>query len=249
MGAAIHPTAQTQRGKSVNTSVLLPATEGYDRWAPNYDETPNPVIAREERYLEPFLQSVRDKNVLDLACGTGRWLQKAVAMGVQFGVGMDRSHAMLSVAQKKISIQGRLINADCLRLPFHSSVFDLVICSFALSHISHLGVMARELVRVVRPQGEVFVSDLHPEAYTRGWRTGFRDASFAVQIEAFPRSREEVIQTFQAEGVDCLANETLHIGEPERSIFARAGKQHVFDEVVRIPAVLVCRFKRCCAEL
>lgn len=229
----------------MNTSVLLPAREGYDRWAPKYDETFNPVIAREERYLEPFMQGVQGKSVLDLACGTGRWLEKVFAMGAHFGAGIDRSPAMLNVAQKKSSLQGKLINADCLSLPFRSSVFEFVICSFALSHVPDLQRLVRELVRVLKLQGEVFISDLHPEAYARGWRTGFRDAGSAVQIEAFPRSLQEVVQTFQAEGLDCLANESLHLGEPERPIFVSAHKQHVFDEMVRIPAVLVCLFKKC----
>jgi ubiquinone/menaquinone biosynthesis C-methylase UbiE len=223
---------------------MLGVEEGYKRWAPNYDETPNPVIAREERYLEPLLQSAQGKSILDLACGTGRWLEKVLTKRSGFSAGIDRSHAMLNVAAKKSSVQGRLVNADCMSLPFRSSMFELVICSFALSHISNLRRMAGELVRVIQSQGEVFVSDLHPEAYAQGWRTGFRDLRSGVQIEAFPRSVEEVVQTFQAAGLDCLGCESLRIGEPEKPIFIGARKQHVFNEVTRIPAVLVCRFKR-----
>ena len=50
--------------------------EGHVLWAPSYEETPNALLALEERTLDPLLPDLRGKSVLDLACGTGRWLGK-----------------------------------------------------------------------------------------------------------------------------------------------------------------------------
>jgi ubiquinone/menaquinone biosynthesis C-methylase UbiE len=225
-------------------SLWLGVKDGYERWAATYDRTPNPVIAREERYFEPFIRSLEGNRVLDLACGTGRWLEKALAKGVRLGAGVDWSPAMLRVAGKKRSLQGKLIRADCLSLPFRSAVFDFVICSFALGHVRELQNAARELARVTQPKGEIFVSDLHPEASARGWRTGFREAALSVEIEAFRRSRQEMIATFQAEGMDCVACESLSLGDPERPIFVAAHRLARFVEASGVPAVLVCRFRR-----
>lgn len=228
---------------SPNEARSVPVAEGYERWAPTYDRSPNPLLAREERYLMPLVAPLHDKHILDLACGTGRWLQKLSEQGA-VAVGVDCSPAMLRVAGEKDAIAGRLAQADCLGLPFGASVFDLVICSFALSHIADLQAMVRELGRVTKSGAEVLVSDLHPEAYARGWRTGFRDGPNALEIEMLPRTAEEIIRAFYSGGFECLTHVPLCLGEPERPIFAQAGKVDFFAEACQVPAVLVCHFRR-----
>ena len=221
----------------------VPIAEGYEHWAPSYDHAPNPLLAREERYLSPLLVDMRDKRMLDLACGTGRWLERLMEQS-QSGVGIDCSSAMLRVAATKSVITGRLARAACERLPFRTATFDLAICSFAIGHVEDLGLMVRELAQVMKRGADVFVSDLHPEAFLRGWRVGFRDETSAFQIEMRPRTTEETIRVFNSNGFECLASEALSLGEPEKPIFARAGKNHSFAKACQVPAILVCHFKR-----
>jgi hypothetical protein len=139
---------------------------------------------------------------------------------------------------------GRLTRADWLRLPFRESVFDFAINSFALSHIVHLKAAVFELARLMKPNSDVFVTDLHAEAYVRGWRTNFRDKRGIVEIEASPHTAERIGEAFRAAGFQCLANTPLYFGEPERPLFERAGKSGFFDTACRIPAILFCHFRR-----
>ena len=220
------------------------AAEGYECWASIYDDAPNPLLAREERYLLPLLTDLRNKSALDLACGTGRWLERLMAQGCESGVGIDCSIAMLRVAARKNAISGRLAKADCEKLPLPSAAFDLAICSFAVGHIQDLESMVRELGRVTKTGADIFVSDLHSEAYSKGWRVGFRDGGTAIEIEMRSRAAEEIVQVFCSNGFKYQAHETLWLGEPERPLFARAGKSHSFEEACKLPAVLVCHFRR-----
>jgi ubiquinone/menaquinone biosynthesis C-methylase UbiE len=217
--------------------------EGYERWAATYDQAPNPLLHLEARKLATLLPSLSGKRVLDLACGTGRWLERISAQAHDSAVGVDLSAAMLRVAAKKRAVVGRLAQADCLNLPFRSAVFDQVVCSFALGHIHTLGAVVGELARVTKSGGDVFVSDLHPEAYAQGWRTGFRDPSSAVQIEMSPHTAEEIIRAFYSGGFECLTHLPLCLGEPEKPIFAQAEKRHLFKPACQVPAVLVCHFR------
>lgn len=223
---------------------VLPVDEGYARWASVYDNRPNPLLAREERYLNPFVADLRGKSVLDIACGTGRWLEKLLQRGCASGVGVDLSSAMLQVAGAKGTIRGRLAQATCEDLPLASKVFDLVICSFALGHIRNLGSVVSELRRVTNVAADVFVSDLHPAAYRRGWRVGFRDREASVQIEIQSRSIDEIVAAFTSNGFVCVTHLPLWLGEPERHVFARAGKSNGFENACQVPAVLVCHFRR-----
>jgi ubiquinone/menaquinone biosynthesis C-methylase UbiE len=263
MDATVHRPAEAQGRESVNSSrpvelpaagghgipaksgtCLVPVAEGYELWAPIYDQLPNPLLALEERHLLPLFVDLHRKRILDLACGTGRWLERLILQGCQWGVGIDNSAAMLRVALKKDAITGRLIRASCESLPFRAGVFDLAICSFALGHIRELGLTVRELARVTKVGANVFVSDLHPEAYARGWRVGFRDETAAVQIEMLPRPADEVVQAFCSTQFECLAQQSLHLGDAEKPIFARAGKAQAFSEACQLPAVHLCHFRR-----
>src|SRR5271167_4068657 len=87
--------------------------EGYERWAPTYDRDPNPLLALAERQLQLMIPPLEGKRVLDLACGTGRWLAWLMTGGASLGVGVDFSPAMLAAATEKTAVHGRLVQADC----------------------------------------------------------------------------------------------------------------------------------------
>lgn len=237
-------TGETLRNVYAHAAEPVTVAEGYQRWAATYDSSPNPLLAREQRYVLPLLPDLAGKQVLDIGCGTGRWLQMLMERGAGSAVGVDVSSAMLSVASNKGLIRQRVLQADCLELPFQSSVFDFVICSFAMSHMKEVRNMLRELGRVTKGKSELWVTDLHPEAYARGWRTGFRDAQGAAEIEGFPRSAETLIRVFHSAGFECLSHVSLCLGEAERTMFRQAAKLHLFEAACRVPAILVWRFRR-----
>jgi len=260
--------AETQSGKLVNClsskehelpvvnskvkTIVAPAfngecvgvSEGYERWAQIYDRTPNPVLALEERHFKHILPDLSGKRVLDLACGTGRWLPALLTLGASSVVGVDASAAMLRIAMKKAGIRWRIVLADCLRLPFQDSTFDFAVCSFVLNHIEHLNLMARELARTIKWRGQVVISEMHPGAYTSGWRPGFRDERGAVQIKTVNHSTEQVVSCFRSNGLDCRELHECAFEESEYPIFVEAGKENVFETVKKIPAIRVYEFRK-----
>lgn len=229
----VHPEAQR-----------VSAEEGYRLWAATYDLDPNPLLALEERTLTALLSDVRGRDVLDLACGTGRWLAKAQSWGAWTAVGVDLSAAMLGVACGKPGLRGCLVRGDCRALPLGGAVADLVICSFALEHLEELEEAAAEMARVSRPGADLFISDLDPRAHARGWRAGFRSNGAPVAVASFAHPAEEIRQAFEASGFELERRVEAHLGEPEQPIFERAGRAHLFESARATPAVLVCQFKR-----
>ena len=222
--------------------------EGYARWAASYDQNPNPLLALEERCLLPLVPNVSGKRVLDLACGTGRWLERLSAAGPALGIGIDFSPAMLGVAREKTAIRGRLARADCLKLPLKNASFDLAICSFALEHVGEFTKLAKECWRVLRESADLFISELHPGAYGAGWRTGFRDREGALQIESTSHASSEIVTVFNRVGFELAQALECFVGEPERPLFAQAGKENYFDRAQIVPAVMILHFRRIPAE-
>jgi malonyl-CoA O-methyltransferase len=213
--------------------------EGYKLWAATYDDDPNPLLALEDRELENLLPSLGGKDALDVGCGTGRWLRKLLAHGARSVVGVDFCAPMVGRANSQPALQQRLVLGDCLALPLRAQVADVIVCSFTVGHLSNPRALASELARVARPHAEIFLTDMHPLAQARGWRCAFRSQSRAIEIKSFVHAPEDLQKSFAAEGIKLVQSRDLSLGEPERRIFSRAGKSHIFERACSLPAVLV----------
>jgi len=104
-----------------------------------------------------------EARVLDLCCGTG---DMTLALRRQAGKsssqvwGADFSHAMLQRAnQKSAGLPLRWVEADALHLPFPDSSFDLVTTAFGFRNLADYDAGLREILRVLRPQGECGILD------------------------------------------------------------------------------------------
>lgn len=103
--------------------------------------------------------------VLDAGCGSGRHLCAAFRKpGIEV-VGVDLNPADLCQAGGFLTgLSGAtsgawlLARADVSRLPFREAAFDVVICSEVLEHVPDIRTAARELLRVLKPQGDLIVT-------------------------------------------------------------------------------------------
>jgi malonyl-CoA O-methyltransferase len=152
----------------VNTPQVVPAREGYDRWAAIYDVKENSLIALETPQVRQLLGEVRGLMVADIGCGTGRHALAMAAAGATV-VGLDMSVGMLAQARTKAADAAvHLVRHDLTqRLPFRSAVFDRVTCCLVLEHVADLQGAVAELARICHVGGSVVISDLHPA--TRRW--------------------------------------------------------------------------------
>jgi SAM-dependent methyltransferase len=221
----------------------LPPLEAYRRWAPSWESDPSPIVALESRYLTPWLADLAGKCFVDLSCGVGRWLGHAHAQSATV-FGADLCPEMLLEASKKPGLAARLAVADTRELPFADRSADVAVCALSLGHIAPLEDAVRELARIVRPDGQLVISDFHPGAIERGWRRTFRHGGQSWEIETHAYTAEQLAQCASRCGL--ILDELLEpcFGEPERPIFERAGKPELFEQTRNIPAILVARWTR-----
>jgi malonyl-CoA O-methyltransferase len=160
--------------------------EAYDRWAQAYPAQPhNPLMEAEQRAMLDGMPLVTGRDVLDLACGTGRYARLAERSGAAHVVALDFSLAMLGRAAAKGRVRG-----DISRLPLRDRSFHLVISGLALGHAPDLVACMREIARVLRPGGVLIYSDFHPEAGRCGLERSFKDA--AGERVVLPRTTHDV---------------------------------------------------------
>lgn len=192
--------------------------------------------------METLLPDLDGKTVLDLACGTGRWLERLHWLGASRSLGIDLSGEMLGVALAKPSVSSKLARADCLAIPVRDRSMHLIICSFGVSYMADIPALAREVARVSRAGADVYVSDLHPSWRDRGWKRSFRHKDGVIEIDTFCYSLTEICDAFGKAGFTLMARTEPKLGEPERGIFAQAGKLEQFDSACTLPAIYVLHF-------
>ena len=118
-----------------------------------------------------YILAQPDARILDLCCGTGDMtfaLRKQAGKSGPRLLGADFSHAMLERARSKSrdkvspddkSAIPHWIEADALCLPFPDQHFNLVTSAFGFRNLADYDGGLREIVRVLRPEGECGILD------------------------------------------------------------------------------------------
>jgi SAM-dependent methyltransferase len=114
------------------------------------------------RLVGEYLGDVTGLRILEVACGRGGFVRMLEGAGAQV-TGCDFSMGALRVARGKLAGQngGRsswLIQGDVQRLPFAENVFDRVIDCETIEHIPDEQSALREMYRVTRPGGKLFLT-------------------------------------------------------------------------------------------
>lgn len=96
--------------------------------------------------------------VLDVACGTGDMAVSLVERGCTV-TGVDISEEMLAIARQKAPMVTFMIS-DAEHLPFPDASFDAVTCAFGVRNFVHLEQGLNEMLRVLRPGGQLVILEL-----------------------------------------------------------------------------------------
>lgn len=226
---------------SAANPIKLTVQEAYELWAPSYDAIPNAMLALEERCFAASMMEFRGKDVVELGCGTGRWLKKLEGVARSL-TGVDSSEAMLACAAMKCASSTRLLLADCLMLPLPDRSADCILSSFMLSHVGELQPFAREVARIARAGATILISDLHPDRASRGWRPTFRASEGLIEVETHEYSLFELVHAMQDAGCALKGIDEPCFSEAEASIFEQAGKLDHFRRLAAVPAMYRARF-------
>lgn len=124
----------------------------------------NATIDRlQERAWRKGLQLCQIKDdalVLDVGCGTGRWLRRYSERGLR-PTGVDATEGMVQRAEAS-GLKCPLVVGLAQNLPFDDAAFDLVSAVTVIQHIppTYQGDALKEMARVLRPGGHLLLLEL-----------------------------------------------------------------------------------------
>jgi len=169
--------------------------------------------------------------VLNAGCGTGGFNVAAAAGGARVVGVDDDAEAMAICALRRSSGFAR---AAAEALPFRDSVFDLVYCYSVIEHVASVDATIREMVRVARPGGVIYLHTPNAWSFYEGhyklfWtpflprplgrfylRLRGRPVEYLATLRRLtPRA---VVRAFQSAGVTAL---TFHRDDRPRETLGR----------------------------
>ena len=220
-------------------SAQLSLHEAYDRWAEVYPAEPhNPLMQAEQAAMLGLLPPLSACDVLDLACGSGRYVAIAQAAGAAFVVGVDYSPAMLGRARFAARVR-----ADMARLPLRANSFDVVISGLAMGHAPDLDDCVAGIARVLRPGGVLVYSDFHDEAWRSGLTRSFKDArgnGVMLPPDGYPPARHRA--ALDAAGFEVQQMQELRVGIEFTPEFANSAE--FYRRHHGVPLLLVVRARK-----
>ena len=146
----------------------------YEAWSEVYDTNENKTRDMEGLALKLTLATLTFNTCLEIGCGTGKntgWL----ASKAQQVTAVDLTLAMIEKAKLKISNQNvSFVTADMTKdWHFASGQYDLVTFSLVLEHIPNLEPIFSKLANFVKPNGHVYIGELHPFKQYAGSKARF----------------------------------------------------------------------------
>ena len=112
-----------------------------------------------------MLGDVNQRTILDLGCGEGGYSRELARRGAKV-VAVDGSARLIEVASRRAAVAhlaARFLCANASHMPqVVSSSFDLVLATMSLMDVEDYPGAMSEIVRVLRPQGELLMSITHP---------------------------------------------------------------------------------------
>ncbi len=142
----------------------------WDRFAPIYN-----LALRSEKHLFETMymriaQLVKDKDVLEIACGPGQ-LARHIAPSANEVVATDYSSGMIHEAQKGMTPANlSFMVANAMNLPFEDDAFDVVVIANALHIIPAPERVLAEIDRVLKDGGLLVAPNFVAHEDTRGAR-------------------------------------------------------------------------------
>ncbi len=112
-----------------------------------------------------FIGDVAGKKILDLGCGEGGYSRELAKKGAQL-VSVDCSKRAIEIAsalaeKENLKIEHFIRNSNDL-FDIEPEQFDIVLCSMMLMDCEDLEGTLKEVARVLKPEGRLFASVLHP---------------------------------------------------------------------------------------
>ena len=182
--------------------------EAYDIWAENYDSQPgNLMLDLDELVFSELLTNtpIKDKQVADIGCGTGRHWNRIFGEAPATLTGFDVSPGMLDKLVIKFPMAKTQVIADNKFAAIADGLYDVIVSTLTVAHIENLEEALAAWCRILKPKGELIITDFHPNALASGGKRTFKHGKGHIAVQNFVHTTESIKAILLKNGFELIA--------------------------------------------
>lgn len=225
----------------------LSSRDAYGIWYAFYDDQPdNAVLYLEEKLFSEMIQEVgiKNKNVLDIGCGTGRHWKKILDQKPLKLTGIDSSMEMTGKLKKKYNdaevIVTNKISSDILE----DSIFDIIISTLTIGHVKEVEQFLHEWNRILKNNGEILITDFHPDAFSAGMKRSFPFKGGVIEVENYLHKIEYLKKIFRELNWVIISTYEKVIDEETKHLFEKQNFMTAYNKYFGMPLISGIHLKK-----
>jgi ubiquinone/menaquinone biosynthesis C-methylase UbiE len=223
------------------------SAEAYNLWSANYDAQPGNLMMDLDEVVFPKLlekAAIRDKEVADIGCGTGRHWYKLFQLNPASLTGFDVSEGMLNRLQQKFP--GAHIHRimDDLFSDIPDATYDTIVSTLTVAHIGDIEQAMQAWCRILKPQAEIIITDFHPKLLAFGGKRTFKHNNTSLAVRNFVHSTNTIKDILHDNGFSVIADEEISIDETVKHYYTQKNALNVYEQFKGFPVIYGIHLKR-----
>jgi ubiquinone/menaquinone biosynthesis C-methylase UbiE len=220
---------------------------GYDLWSVSYDNQPgNLMLALDEIIFTTLLNetSLAGKVIVDIGCGTGRHWKKIMDQKPERLTGYDVSTGMLEKLKEKFPLAETFV-ANTNDLPEQADhSCDIIVSTLTVAHIENIGEAFKEWNRILKPGGEMIITDYHPEALAKGGKRTFTHQGKVVAVKNHTHTIEQMRQLAKQLSLQEIRLIERRIDDSVKDYYEQQNALELFNRFKGVPVIYGIHLKK-----
>jgi ubiquinone/menaquinone biosynthesis C-methylase UbiE len=221
--------------------------EAYDLWASDYDMQPdNLMLHLDEKLFASLLKNVdlTGKQVADIGCGTGRQWPAIFNRQPAALTGFDVSAGMLKKLQGKYPAAHISQITDNLFSGTPDASFDVIVSTLTVAHIEDIEEAIQAWCRLLKPRGEIIITDFHPHTLAFGGKRTFTHGNMLMAVQNHVHPIYTIKEVLAMNNFELVTQEEVRINDSMRAFYEKANAMHVYEKYHGFPVIYGIHLKR-----
>jgi ubiquinone/menaquinone biosynthesis C-methylase UbiE len=219
--------------KNVFPAREMTSAGAYDLWAKSYDnQHGNLLMDMDEAIVAQLLSEVTitNKQIADIGCGTGRHWPKLFRQHPAGITGFDVSAGMLDrLHQKFPTAHTRQIKNDLFN-GVATAGYDVILSTLTVGYIENIGEALQAWSRILKPRGDIIITDFHPNALAFGGNRTFEHNNRQIAIKNFVHYVSDIEEILLQNNFRVVNKIEHSVGESVKHYYTAKNALHVYEK-------------------
>lgn len=221
--------------------------EAYDLWSDEYDKQPDNLMLHLDAQLFLLFTAqtvITGKHIADIGCGTGRHWPAIFSKQPAALTGFDVSGGMLSKLSEKYPEAHTSLITDNLFSAFPDEFYDLIISTLTVAHIEDIEEAMLAWSRLLKPGGEIIITDFHPHTLAFGGKRTFKHNNAVVAVRNYVHPIYTIKEILLKNNFSLLSQEEMKIDESMKPFYIKQNAMHVYEKYKGFPVIYGIHLKK-----